>query len=177
MFWDDLRIVLRDNGLFRCLVEFFIEQDDKEGLQALSDIISQEIDRAPSTELALNHYGIVRICQRLGGGVHGPLRRLAERIGGAKVLRLLDFSRIRANDMREMLSILGIERDQMNAALSSISDRTAPRDELAAVLRRLEWARGPDRWSMIAATDFLARSFTWRWPGCRVRWRWRRCSR
>ena len=33
------------------------------------------------------------------------------------------------------------------------------------VLRRLEWQRGPDRWSMIAATDFLARSFTWRWPG------------
>jgi len=37
--------------------------------------------------------------------------------------------------------------------------------DLDRVLRRLEWARGPDRWSMIAATDFLARSFTWRWPG------------
>jgi len=36
---------------------------------------------------------------------------------------------------------------------------------LGAALRRLEWARAPDRWSMIAATDFLARSFTWRWPG------------
>lgn len=34
-----------------------------------------------------------------------------------------------------------------------------------AALRRVEWARAPDRWSMIAATDFLARSFTWRWPG------------
>jgi 2-octaprenyl-6-methoxyphenol hydroxylase len=33
------------------------------------------------------------------------------------------------------------------------------------VLRRLEWQRGPDRWSMIAATDFLARSFTWSLPG------------
>ncbi len=33
------------------------------------------------------------------------------------------------------------------------------------VLRRLEWQRGPDRWAMIAATDFLARSFTWRLPG------------
>jgi len=32
-------------------------------------------------------------------------------------------------------------------------------------LRRVEWSRNPDRWSMIAATDFLARSFTWRWPG------------
>lgn len=34
-----------------------------------------------------------------------------------------------------------------------------------AALRRVEWARAPDRWSMIAATDFLARSFTWRLPG------------
>ena len=42
--------------------------------------------------------------------------------------------------------------------------RSTPAD-LARLLRRLEWARGPDRWSMIAATDFLARSFTWRWPG------------
>ena len=37
--------------------------------------------------------------------------------------------------------------------------------QLPALLRRLEWQRGPDRWSMIATTDFLARSFTWRWPG------------
>ncbi len=41
--------------------------------------------------------------------------------------------------------------------------RDAPRIE--AALRRIEWARAPDRWGMIAATDFLARSFTWRWPG------------
>jgi len=34
-----------------------------------------------------------------------------------------------------------------------------------AALRRVEWQRAPDRWSMIAATDFLARSFTWRAPG------------
>ncbi|WP_422563525.1 FAD-dependent monooxygenase [Ideonella sp.] len=38
-------------------------------------------------------------------------------------------------------------------------------DDLDAALRRVEWARAPDRWSMIAATDFLARSFTWQWPG------------
>jgi 2-octaprenyl-6-methoxyphenol hydroxylase len=37
--------------------------------------------------------------------------------------------------------------------------------DVDAVLRRLEWRRGPDRWAMIAATDFLARSFTWRLPG------------
>lgn len=37
--------------------------------------------------------------------------------------------------------------------------------EVDQVLRRLEWRRGPDRWAMIAATDFLARSFTWTLPG------------
>jgi 2-octaprenyl-6-methoxyphenol hydroxylase len=38
-------------------------------------------------------------------------------------------------------------------------------DSIDTALRRLEWERAPDRWSMIAATDFLARSFTWSWPG------------
>ena len=37
--------------------------------------------------------------------------------------------------------------------------------QLPQLLRRLEWARGGDRWAMIVATDFLARSFTWKWPG------------
>lgn len=37
--------------------------------------------------------------------------------------------------------------------------------DLDAALRRVEWSRGPDRWSTIAATDFLARSFTWQLPG------------
>jgi len=41
--------------------------------------------------------------------------------------------------------------------------REAP--DLDAALRKVEWARAPDRWSMIATTDFLARSFTWQWPG------------
>ena len=49
-------------------------------------------------------------------------------------------------------------------ALSRPTTTTAPVD-IDAVLRRLEWQRGPDRWAMIAATDFLARSFTWVLPG------------
>jgi 2-octaprenyl-6-methoxyphenol hydroxylase len=43
--------------------------------------------------------------------------------------------------------------------------RDAPASRLDAALRRVEWQRAPDRWSMIAATDFLARSFTWQAPG------------
>lgn len=41
--------------------------------------------------------------------------------------------------------------------------RRAP--DVDAALGRVEWARAPDRWSTIATTDFLARSFTWGWPG------------
>lgn len=44
----------------------------------------------------------------------------------------------------------------------------ARNSDIDAVLRRLEWQRGPDRWAMIAATDFLARSFTWKLPGVGV---------
>jgi len=44
---------------------------------------------------------------------------------------------------------------------------SALRDErdVDAALRRVEWARAPDRWGTIAATDLLARSFTWQGPG------------
>ena len=38
-------------------------------------------------------------------------------------------------------------------------------DDVDVALRRVEWARAPDRWSIVAATDFLARSFTWQAPG------------
>lgn len=37
--------------------------------------------------------------------------------------------------------------------------------QVPQALRRLALRRAPDRWSMITATDFLARSFTWPWPG------------
>jgi 2-octaprenyl-6-methoxyphenol hydroxylase len=37
--------------------------------------------------------------------------------------------------------------------------------DVDVALRRLEWRRAPDRWATIAATDFLARSFTWQLPG------------
>lgn len=37
--------------------------------------------------------------------------------------------------------------------------------DLDAALKRVEWARAPDRWGTIAVTDFLARSFTWQLPG------------
>lgn len=44
-------------------------------------------------------------------------------------------------------------------------NRLCGASDLDAALKRLEWQRAPDRWAMIAATDFLARSFTWQLPG------------
>lgn len=38
-------------------------------------------------------------------------------------------------------------------------------EDIDAALRQIEWQRAPDRWALIATTDFLARSFTWRAPG------------
>jgi 2-octaprenyl-6-methoxyphenol hydroxylase len=38
-------------------------------------------------------------------------------------------------------------------------------EDIDTALRRVEWTRAPDRWALIATTDFLARSFTWRAPG------------
>jgi 2-octaprenyl-6-methoxyphenol hydroxylase len=50
------------------------------------------------------------------------------------------------------------------ALVEALRSRAAGAD-LEAALRAVAWQRGPDRWSSIATTDFLARSFTWRWPG------------
>ncbi len=59
----------------------------------------------------------------------------------------------------------GLNLGLRDAAELVFALRRATPADLPSLLRRLEWRRGPDRWSMIAATDFLARSFTWRWPG------------
>lgn len=37
--------------------------------------------------------------------------------------------------------------------------------DVGRALGRVEWQRAPDRWALIGATDFLARSFTWPLPG------------
>jgi 2-octaprenyl-6-methoxyphenol hydroxylase len=51
------------------------------------------------------------------------------------------------------------------AALRDASDRSRVGLDLDGALSRVAWQRAPDRWTMIAATDFLARSFTWQVPG------------
>lgn len=50
-------------------------------------------------------------------------------------------------------------------ALRDAAETAAAGTGLDAVLARIDRQRAPDRWPMIAATDFLARSFAWRLPG------------
>ena len=50
-------------------------------------------------------------------------------------------------------------------ALRDASDRSRSSPTLDAALSRVAWQRAPDRWALIATTDFLARSFTWNAPG------------
>jgi 2-octaprenyl-6-methoxyphenol hydroxylase len=50
-------------------------------------------------------------------------------------------------------------------ALRDATDTGRAAPGLDAALSRVAWQRAPDRWVMIAATDFLARSFTWQAPG------------
>jgi 2-octaprenyl-6-methoxyphenol hydroxylase len=55
--------------------------------------------------------------------------------------------------------------DSKSMSLSGTSPSNGAQAWVESALRRVEWSRAPDRWAMIAATDFLARSFTWRLPG------------
>ena len=55
-------------------------------------------------------------------------------------------------------------RDAAELARALSADALA-RHGLAGALARFERTRAVDRWSMMAATDLLARGFTWQWPG------------
>ena len=59
--------------------------------------------------------------------------------------------------LRDAYSLATALRDAVDGS------RAAP--TLDGALSRVAWQRAPDRWAMVAATDFLARSFTWQAPG------------
>ncbi len=51
------------------------------------------------------------------------------------------------------------------ALMDALREAAETGANLDAALARIDRQRAPDRWPMIAATDFLARSFAWRLPG------------
>ncbi|MDC8787220.1 Rossmann-fold NAD(P)-binding domain-containing protein [Roseateles koreensis] len=66
--------------------------------------------------------------------------------------------------LRDAFALVEALRRTVQAAAEG-AGQTAKADLIQKALKQVEWSRAPDRWSMIAATDFLARSFAWRWPG------------
>ena len=95
-----------------------------------------------------------------------PLKRFALGLNAER--KLVDGAIVRIGNAAQTLHPVagqGLNLGLRDAAELVQALRHARHEDLGALLRRLEWARGPDRWGMIAATDFLARSFTWRWPG------------
>lgn len=52
-----------------------------------------------------------------------------------------------------------------HALVAALAARASGAAGLEAALRSVEWQRAPDRWALIATTDFLARSFAWPLPG------------
>ncbi|OYU98051.1 MAG: 2-octaprenyl-6-methoxyphenyl hydroxylase [Burkholderiales bacterium PBB5] len=109
--------------------------------------------------------------QRLPAGVGritglSPLKSFALGLNAERTL--VDGRTVRIGNAAQTLHPVagqGLNLGLRDAATLVQALREAGPGDLPALLRRLEWARGPDRWAMIAATDFLARSFTWRWPG------------
>lgn len=94
----------------------------------------------------------------------GPLKRFALGLNAER--SLVDGRVVRIGNAAQTLHPVagqGLNLGLRDAqALVEALHRTT---DLDAALRRVEWQRAPDRWSMIATTDFLARSFTWRGPG------------
>jgi 2-octaprenyl-6-methoxyphenol hydroxylase len=63
--------------------------------------------------------------------------------------------------LRDAFALASALRDMQGADRA----KSSPDDAIERTLARVAWQRAPDRWTMIATTDFLARSFTWQTPG------------
>ena len=63
--------------------------------------------------------------------------------------------------LRDAWALADALRDACDRSIGGT--RSAP--DIDAALGRVAWQRAPDRWAMIATTDFLARTFTWQIPG------------
>lgn len=94
----------------------------------------------------------------------GPLKRFALGLNAAATL--VDGRRVRIGNAAQTLH--PVAGQGLNLGLRdahALVQALRGAGSLDAALRQVEWARAPDRWAMIAATDFLARSFTWNLPG------------
>ena len=95
-----------------------------------------------------------------------PLKSFALGLNAERTL--VDGRRVRIGNAAQTLHPvagqgLNLGLRDVHALVSAL--RRAEGGDIDAALKRVEWQRAPDRWSTIATTDFLARSFTWDLPG------------
>ena len=134
--------------------------------------VHQAADGAPDTVAALNDAQRITVLNSLLPDPAGrvltvsPLKQFALGLNAER--RLVDGAIVRIGNAAQTLH--PVAGQGLNLGLRDATElvqalRRAQPAELGRLLRRLDWSRGLDRWGMIAATDFLASSFTWRWPG------------
>ena len=124
--------------------------DDAQRIAVLNTVFDARVGRIESVS-ALNCFPLGLAAQR------SLVRGRQVRIGNAaQTLHPVAGQGLNLG-LRDAFALATALRDAVDA------NRAAP--DIDRALSRVAWQRAPDRWAMIATTDFLARSFTWRAPG------------
>ena len=126
------------------------ELDDAQRLAVLNSVFDPRVGRIAAVS-ALKCFQLGLAAQRTL--VHGRQVRIGN---AAQTLHPVAGQGLNLG-LRDAFALASALRDAVDTS------RIAP--DLDSALSRAAWQRAPDRWSMIAATDFLARSFTWEAPG------------
>ena len=126
------------------------ELDDAQRLAVLNSVFDPRVGRIAAVS-ALKSFQLGLAAQRTL--VHGRQVRIGN---AAQTLHPVAGQGLNLG-LRDAFALASALRDAVDTS------RIAP--DLDSALSRAAWQRAPDRWSMIAATDFLARSFTWQAPG------------
>jgi 2-octaprenyl-6-methoxyphenol hydroxylase len=97
-----------------------------------------------------------------------PLKRFA--LGMNAERTLVDGRTVRIGNAAQTLHPvagqgLNLGLRDAHALVAALMTASSDTGSLTAALSRVEWQRAPDRWALIATTDFLARSFAWPLPG------------
>jgi len=128
--------------------------DDRQRLAVLNTVFDARVGHITAIS-ALKCFQLGLVAQR--SLVHGRQVRIGN---AAQTLHPVAGQGLNLG-LRDAFALASVLRDAFDTR------RAAPeRDSgIEGALARVAWQRAPDRWAMIATTDFLARSFTWQAPG------------
>jgi 2-octaprenyl-6-methoxyphenol hydroxylase len=126
--------------------------DDAQRVAVLNTIVSHAGVRIQALEQPLKSFALGLHAQRTLVDAGAPIVRIGN---AAQTLHPVAGQGLNLG-LRDAYALASALAQPLNPA-------TGP--SLDATLRRVAWQRAPDRWALIASTDFLARSFTWTLPG------------